>query len=135
MVVYDAIDQLEKRDLDGSGSSLFNDVPVGDFSDPLSTLVILDSVSILDFPDGDYNFDGIVDAADYAVWRASLGSTIEAEADGNGDGVVDQADYLMWRQNYGLTTSTAALVATPEPAAAGLAFLACLTMFGRRGRQ
>ena len=35
---------------------------------------------------GDYNSDGVVDAADYAVWRESIG-TIEA--------------YNVWRDNYG----------------------------------
>ncbi len=52
---------------------------------------------------GDYNFDGIVDTADYCVWRDTLGSTTDLHADGSGDGVVDQADYDLWRADFGNT--------------------------------
>jgi hypothetical protein len=54
-------------------------------------------------PIGDYNRDGCVDAADYTVWRDTLGLTVPiyTGADGNGDGVIDQADYLLWRSNFG----------------------------------
>jgi hypothetical protein len=38
---------------------------------------------------GDFNDDGIVDAADYVVWRAGLGTTYT------------QADYDLWRANFG----------------------------------
>jgi hypothetical protein len=41
---------------------------------------------------GDYNHNGIVDAADYSVWRDSLGRTGSGLAvDGNGDGMIDRA--------------------------------------------
>ena len=38
---------------------------------------------------GDYNGNGLVDAEDYSVWLASLGSTTNLTADGNGNGTVD----------------------------------------------
>ena len=42
---------------------------------------------------GDYNHNGIVDAADYTVWRDSFGqSGSNLAADGDHDGVVDSAD-------------------------------------------
>ncbi len=56
---------------------------------------------------GDYNSNGVVDAADYTVWRNNLGSTTDARADGSGsivgvpDGVVDQFDYAYWKANFG----------------------------------
>jgi hypothetical protein len=56
---------------------------------------------------GDFNIDGIVDAADYTVWRDSLGANVATPytgADGNGNGVVDQADYGIWSANFGMTT-------------------------------
>jgi hypothetical protein len=59
---------------------------------------------------GDYNFDGVVDAADYTVWRDSSGSGVAVSgsgADGNGDGVVDELDYGVWRTNYGTTLPVA----------------------------
>ena len=53
---------------------------------------------------GDYNHNGIVDAADFVLWRKTLGTTGISpftNADGSGNGVVDQADYTLWRSNYG----------------------------------
>jgi len=52
-------------------------------------------------PTGDYNLDGVVDAADYSVWRDNVGSTTFLEADGNGDQVVDQLDYEVWKSHFG----------------------------------
>jgi hypothetical protein len=79
---------------------------------------------------GDYNGDGVADAADYTVWRDSLGQTgTGLAADGSGltpgapDGVVDQFDYDFWKANFGAGTpggagtgSLQAMVASvPEP--------------------
>jgi predicted outer membrane repeat protein len=60
---------------------------------------------------GDYNNDGIVNAADYTVWRDSLGGTVTpySVGDGNGDGVVDQDDYYIWAENYGAQCGTSEL--------------------------
>ena len=60
---------------------------------------------------GDYNGDGVVDAADYTVWRDSLGSEVLLAADGDGDNVVDQDDYAIWAANFG----SAAATSVPEP--------------------
>jgi len=35
---------------------------------------------------------------DYAIWQLNFGSSYPA-ADGNGNGVVDAADYVLWRNN------------------------------------
>jgi hypothetical protein len=79
---------------------------------------------------GDYNHNGQVDAADYVVWRAALGSTTDLAADGNGNLIVDEGDYGLWRANFGSTQLNQA-VAVPEPTATlswlvaiGLSFLA-----------
>jgi hypothetical protein len=53
---------------------------------------------------GDYNRDRKVDAADYAVWRKTLGATglaPYAGADGDGDGDVDTDDLVVWKAHYG----------------------------------
>lgn len=50
---------------------------------------------------GDFNDDGIVDAADYTIWRSELGASgLGLTADANGDRVVDEADFRLWRANY-----------------------------------
>jgi hypothetical protein len=53
----------------------------------------------------DYNFDGIVDTADYTVYRDALGSTTDLRADGNGNGRVDQTDCDLWKTHFGQTLS------------------------------
>jgi hypothetical protein len=52
---------------------------------------------------GDYNFDGVVDAADYVHWRSTLGSTNDLRADGSGEGAVDDGDRMVWAANFGRT--------------------------------
>lgn len=74
--------------------------------------------------DGDYNSDGVVDAADYTVWRDSEGDIGEGlPADGDGDLDVDDDDRIVWANNYGAPGSVAS-VAVPEPVAAALVLLA-----------
>ena len=67
---------------------------------------------------GDYNGDGTVDAADYVVWRKSLGqSGANLAADGDNSGEVDLADYDYWRAHFGqAATGTLATSSVPEPA-------------------
>lgn len=81
---------------------------------------------------GDYNFDGVVNNADYLVWKNSFGSTTAAEADGNGDGVVNVADYTVWRDSM---AGAAQSLTIPEPTAAALAVLAALGCGSRRRRS
>lgn len=71
---------------------------------------------------GDFNHDGIVDAADYTVWRDGLGSTYTPE------------HYGIWKENFGQSFGAAGSVSVsvPEPAfQAPLALLALLSRLGR----
>ena len=53
---------------------------------------------------GDYNGDGTVNAADYTVWRDTLGSTTDLRANGDAsNSVIDAADYGVWTANFGET--------------------------------
>jgi T5SS/PEP-CTERM-associated repeat protein len=72
---------------------------------------------------GDYNASGIVDAADYVVWRKLLNQAgAGLVADGDDDNTVNDADYQIWRTNFGASIDAAAAgaAAIPEPAAAWL---------------
>ncbi len=86
---------------------------------------------------GDFNGDGNVDAADYTVWRDTLGSVNDLRADGNGDLVVDGGDYAIWKSkfgiNYGLGAGNdgAPGIAVPEPATYVI-FLVGMLALGRR---
>ncbi|QDT67749.1 Matrixin [Planctomycetes bacterium MalM25] len=66
---------------------------------------------------GDYNGDGVVDAADYTVWRDTFGSQILLDADGDGSGQIDTADYSIWNNAYGDSQSPAptGILGIPEP--------------------
>jgi hypothetical protein len=85
------------------------------------TLILMAEVILV----GDYNRDQIVNAADYTVWRNSLGGSVAAYAgaDGDGDMLVDDDDYQVWKNHFGETagggsaTFTSAQSIVPEPAA------------------
>lgn len=68
---------------------------------------------------GDFNGDGIVDAADYTVWRDTLGQTgADLAADGDHNLQVDQQDYVLWKNNFGAlapATLESGTVTVPEP--------------------
>ena len=73
---------------------------------------------------GDYNHDGVVDAADYTVWRDANGQAgVGIPADGTGDGRVDAADHAVWLANFGRRVPIAS-VSVPEPTAAALVLVA-----------
>ncbi len=56
---------------------------------------------------GDFNDDGVVNAADYTVWRDGLGTEYT------------EADYIVWREHYGQTAGSGGgqrAATVPEPA-------------------
>jgi serralysin len=78
-------------------------------------------------PTGDYNGNGLVDAADYVVWRNTLNQSVAmgTGADGSGNGTIDAADYNFWRVRFGRTVpGAAAVAAVPEPATVALMLFA-----------
>jgi hypothetical protein len=98
---------------------------LGDWAEPAATLAIVQTESM--GPNGDYNGDGQVDAADYVAWR-------------KGAGVPSTEPYYnAWRTNYGTTTGggAASVIAVPEPTRVVLTLVAgvCADFSVRRRRR
>ncbi len=79
---------------------------------------------------GDYNSDGVVNAADYTVWRDTLGKTgFNLVADGDGNLSVEESDLEVWASHYGLTLPPSTnTLEVPEPATA---LLLCVALARR----
>jgi hypothetical protein len=97
---------------------------------------------VLGVPAGDYNEDATIDAADYVVWRNTMGDTVNpwAGADGNGDGMITSDDYDIWRLNFGktipnLTGVSGSLAGVPEPSGLVFVLAAGLTLFAMPWRH
>jgi hypothetical protein len=100
---------------------------------------------------GDFNGNGVVDAADFTVWRDNLGTAFDLNGNGNESGmsagVVDLADYAYWKAHFGEVAPGAGsgsadlapgdshganLAAVPEPASLSLAVFAVLVCWTLR---
>ena len=75
---------------------------------------------------GDYNEDGVVNAADYSSWLSALGSgTLPNES--ASPGVVDSADYDFWKTQFSATNGLANTTQfVPEPSALALLLVASI---------
>ena len=70
-------------------------------SAPTTTLAA--ALAVVPQQAGDYNVDGVVDSADYTVWRDTRGAHVTpgTGADGDGNGVVNGDDYEVWTDHFG----------------------------------
>lgn len=109
-----AIDFLVQTTNSGSVDFLPDEAATGPLGNPFRY-----EIGTAELP-GDYDGDGDVDAADYALWSDDFGTNNPA-ADGNGDGLVSAADYTIWRDAF--ETATAAAVPEPSSLALGIAIL------------
>jgi hypothetical protein len=119
---------LARKEYAGNGAV---DAMLDQVSSLLSQLEVSEAGALLNTaaPVGDYNGDGVVDMADFAVWRSAFGSSTiiyGSGADGNYDGKVDAADFTVWRNNLGAGGQEA--FAVPEPSAWMLTILAAVAV-------
>ena len=107
--------------LDGTGSFLVH-YGVGSLNE---SEVVLTAFELAPIP-GDFNQDGVVDAADYVVWRRGLA-----------DGTMTDNHYNEWRANFGASAASTSAVgngvgaAVPEPYALLLFALGLLAFIFR----
>jgi hypothetical protein len=77
---------------------------------------------------GDYNSDDAVNTNDLNKWRVDFGKWVAkgGGADGNGNGIVDSADYVVWRKAFGSGPSAGSDNAVPEPGIAISSLMAAM---------
>jgi formylglycine-generating enzyme len=90
---------------------------------------------------GDYNNNGVVDAADYVVWRKHLNESfqLQNEVASTTPGTVTQDDYNAWRARFGNTSgsgsgSNLGAASVPEPTTCVLVVFAAMIAVGARRR-
>jgi hypothetical protein len=96
------------------------------------------SIELGPSPTGDYNGNKTVDAADYTVWRDTLGQTVSPKgsgADGNANGIIDNGDYTFWVNHFGTVlpgagAGTRIASAVPEPSNVALLKMITMTVIG-----
>ena len=84
---------------------------------------------------GDYNFNGVVDAADYTVWRDSPTGPGILSNDAT-PGIISASDFDVWKAHFGQTggsgSTTNSLAAIPEPPAHLILLAGILLLSARR---
>jgi hypothetical protein len=86
---------------------------------------------------GDYNGNGMIDAADYIVWRDAMTLGLSTLPNRNSEisGLVGDEDFNYWRDHFGdslgsgATGSASGAAIVPEPAAWHLAMIALWTLW------
>jgi sugar lactone lactonase YvrE len=109
--------QVYRGALDGEG--LLEAIGPSGLQNPWDVVIVAQQSA------GDFNGDGAVDAADYAVWRKGLGTIHLPD------------DYNVWRAHFGETSGVGSLslASAPEPASAFLLILGTSISCGIRPRM
>ena len=105
MAVVDAIAALPRINASGGDpQGVFANLPVRDFAGGTifkENLAIINNVAVVAYPDGDYNFDGVVNGADLEVWEDDYGRLVFVGGDFNDDKEIDGSDLAIWEDGYG----------------------------------
>lgn len=111
--------------LNGGGNLGLSMTSISGITTPGQRSVFSISISHMFSPSlaGDFNENGIVDAADYVVWRKNEGTSNDLPNDTTGVDTIGSAQYTLWRNNFGsMATTGSSAHAIPEPSA-----ILCLT--------
>jgi hypothetical protein len=84
---------------------------------------------------GDYNGNRTIEAADYVVWRKTLGQTgAGLAADGDGNQLIDEDDYAVWKAHFGQSHGDGLLtnIVVPEPSTCAIGCSVLLAAWRRR---
>jgi Electron transfer DM13 len=135
-------DQLVGTVFDGTQAPLVIDLPTGNTLEGYNAISVWCEVAHVNFGSGtfaavstplfgDYNDDGVVDAADYTEWRDAVDAGSSSLANDPTSGTVDETDFTYWRDHFGESSGSGAAAAgsqsaspVPEPATLILATLA-----------
>jgi hypothetical protein len=94
------------------------------------------SSEIIAVNDADFDNDNEVDGADFLIWQRGLGNgTNNMTGDADGNGLVNAADLAVWKTQFGGPPAVAVVGAVPEPHAAALVVLAGLALAAVRRRS
>ena len=101
-----------------------------------SDLYITGEISVIGMLDGDTDADWDVDVSDYDAFIGAFGAAGDWRTDFNEDGRVDLADFALMRGNFdaggGLAPQGSVTATTPEPASAVLLVLGLGAVLRRR---
>ena len=121
-----------------SRQATLNNGGVGTTIDPLWLPRLTVTYVNASAPSGDYNDNGVVDAADFATWRKTLGKPAVpagSGADGNNNSVIDEGDLAFWSERFGnVANGSPSGNAVPEPMTAVMIFLSGPLVFCRKRR-
>lgn len=104
--IGDAYDIIDFNAATGVFESLsLPNLPIGARWD-VSDLYTEGQLKVAPVVPGDFNSDGVVNLADYAVWRNNFGADEDGIVmlNGNGDGgTVGVSDFMLWKSHFGST--------------------------------
>jgi hypothetical protein len=126
----DGIQSFDLTFLSGGALSALGSIYIDDIS-----FALLDAAGLA----GDYNGNGVVDAADYTAWRDALTAGATVLLNDPTPGTVDETDFDYWRAHFGETAGSGAVAdsaaAVPEPSTVMLFLVGTLVVatIARRG--
>jgi fibronectin-binding autotransporter adhesin len=86
---------------------------------------------------GDYNQNGVVDSADYVLWRHNVGQPAGTLPNDTTGVAIGDSQYSLWRSNFGNHSGAGSALgsaAVPEPTTIGMLLLGLICTAARRKR-